>query len=387
MPAQGETMSIVQRTELDVAVVGGGIVGLFTAWRARERGLSVRVLDGGDEDGVAWPVAAGMLAPISEAQFGEYGARALALGLAAARRWPSAARELGEAGGIDPGLRAAGTLVLARDRDEAEELAREATFRESLGLPVTRLLPSEARRREPALAPALRAALDVPDDHSVDPRRVVAGLRALLGDAITGGARATAVEGDAVHLESGEVVGARSVVVAAGAWTAALVDVPVRPLKGQVLRLRDPAGPGLLSHTLRFSHVYVVPRGDGRYVVGATMEERGFDTAVTAGGVYELLRDAGELVPGIAELELEETLAGLRPATPDSLPVIGRRGDVIVASGHGRDGVLLAPITADLVADLLTGTGAAGPGDADAAALLRACDPDRFDRAEVPAAS
>lgn len=140
-----------------------------------------------------------------------------------------------------------------------------------------------------------------------------------------------------------------------------------------MLRLRDPSGPGLLQHTLRFSHAYVVPRGDGRYVVGATMEERGFDTAVTAGGVYELLRDAGELVPGIAELELEETLAGLRPATPDSLPVIGRRDGVIVASGHGRDGILLAPVTADLVADLLTGT-----VDDAAADLLRSCDPGRF---------
>jgi glycine oxidase len=179
-------------------------------------------------------------------------------------------------------------------------------------------------------------------------------------------------------LESGETVRARQVVVAAGAWTGALVDVPVRPLKGQVLRLRDPAGPGLLQRTLRFSHVYVVPRGDGRYVVGATTEERGFDTAVTAGGVYELLRDAGELVPGIAELELEETLAGLRPATPDTLPVIGRRGDVIVASGHGRDGVLLAPLTGDLVADLLTGAEVDGE-------LLQSCDPTRFDRAEVPA--
>jgi glycine oxidase len=376
MPAQGETMSIVQRTEWDVAVVGGGIVGLFAAWRARERGLEVRVLDAGDDDGVAWPVAAGMLAPISEVQFGEHGTRALALGLAAAARWPAAARELGEASGIAPGLRTGGTLVLARDRDEAEALDREARHRESLGLPVTRLLPSEARRREPALAPSLRGALAVPDDHSIDPRRVVAGLRVLLGDAVVEGARAVAVRDGAVDLASGETVVARQVVVAAGAWTGALADVPVRPLKGQVLRLRDPAGPGLLTHTLRFSHAYLVPRGDGRYVVGATMEERGFDTAVTAGGVYELLRDAGELVPGIAELELEETLAGLRPATPDSLPVIGRRDGVIVASGHGRDGILLAPLTGDLVADLLTGADA--HADDATRALLRSCDPGRF---------
>jgi glycine oxidase len=150
----------------------------------------------------------------------------------------------------------------------------------------------------------------------------------------------------------------------------ALAGVRVRPLKGQVVRLRDPAGPALLQRTLRFSSTYVVPRGDGRYVVGATMEERGFDTSVTAGGVYELLRETGELVPGIAELELEETLAGLRPATPDSLPLIGARSDgVWLATGHGRDGVLLAPLTADLVAGAL----AAQPDD-----LLSLCDPGRF---------
>jgi glycine oxidase len=358
------------KTGLDVAVVGGGIVGLFAAWRARQRGLSVTVLDASDDRGVAWPVAAGMLAPTSEAQFGEAGRRALELGLAAAGRWPSAARELGEASGIDPGLRPSGTLVLARDRDEAEALDRERAFRESLGLPVARLLPSAARREEPALAPTLRAALDVPGDHSVDPRRVVAGLRVVLGDAVRSGARVTAVSAGGVELRSGETVSARRVVVAAGAWSGELVPAPVRPLKGQVLRLRDPAGPGLIQHVLRFSQLYLVPRGDGRYVLGATMEEQGFDTTVTAGGVYELLRDAGELVPGIAELELEESLAGLRPATPDNLPLVGEVDGVVWATGHGRDGVLLSALTADLVADVLAGE--------DPGALLALCDPGRF---------
>jgi glycine oxidase len=349
-------LSIDRFSGLDVVVVGGGIVGLFVAWRVRELGLTVAVLDAGDDAGVAWPVAAGMLAPISEAQFGAHGERAVTLGRAAAARWPDAARALGEASGIDPRLRDAGTLMLARDRDEAEALDREAALRERLGLPFTRLLPSAARAIEPALAPTLRGALDVPGDHSVDPRRVVAGLRALLGDAVRAGARVASVAADAVQLAGGETVAARHVVVAAGAWSGELAGVRVRPLKGQVVRLRDPAGPGLLGRTLRFSDTYLVPRGDGRYVLGATMEERGFDTTVTAGGVYELLREAGELVPGIAELEIEETLAGLRPATPDSLPLIGRRDDgVWLATGHGRDGVLLAPLTGDLVAGALAG--------------------------------
>lgn len=363
-------MNIERRNSLDVVIVGGGIVGLFVAWRARERALSVAVLDAGDDAGVAWPVAAGMLAPISEAQFGAHGERAVTLGLAAAARWPQAARELGEASGIDPRLREAGTLMLARDRDEAEALEREAALRERLGLPFTRLLPSAARAVEPALAPTLRGALDVPGDHSVDPRRVVAGLRAILGDTVRTDARVATLAPDGVELETGETVAARRVVVAAGAWSGALAGVPVRPLKGQVVRLRDPAGPALLQRTLRFSGTYVVPRGDGRYVIGATMEERGFDTAVTAGGVYELLRETGELVPGIAELELEETLAGLRPATPDTLPLIGRRTDgVWLATGHGRDGVLLAPLTAELIA------GALGEEPDD---LLDICDPGRF---------
>ncbi len=373
-------MTPTDAIERDVAVVGGGLVGLFAAWRARERGLDVVVLEAGDREGVAWPVAAGMLAPVSEAQFGEAGARALDLGLAAARRWPSAARELGEASGIDPRLRDVGTLLLGRDRDEAEALDREAAFRERLGLEVTRLLPSQARRLEPALAPTLRAALEVRGDHSVDPRRVVAGLRALLGDAVRAGERVVRVAAGEVSLASGEVVRARKVVLAAGAWSGELAAVPVRPLKGQVVRLRDPAGPGLLSRTLRFSQVYLVPRADGRYVLGATMEERGYETTVTAGGVYELLRDAAELVPGVFELEIEETLAGLRPVTPDTLPLIGERDGVLLACGHGRDGVLLSALTADLVADLLT-----GERSAEARPQLEACDPARFDRVEVHA--
>jgi len=364
-----------------VAVVGGGIVGLFVAWRARERGLSVVVLDAGAREGTAWPVAAGMLAPTSEAQFGPHGPRAVELGLAAARRWPEAARELGEASGIDPGLRTAGTLVLGRDRDEAEALDRERRYREELGLAVTPLLPSAARRLEPALAPTLRAAMEVPDDHSVDPRRVVAGLRAVLGDAVRDGERVVELGAGGVALESGETVAAARIVLAAGAWSGELAGVPVRPLKGQVVRLRDPAGPGLLTRTLRFSTTYLVPRADGRYVLGATSEERGFDTTVTAGGVYELLRDAGELVPGISELVVEETLAGLRPATPDTLPLLGRTpggsdDGIVLATGHGRDGVLLSALTGDLVAAMLAGE--------DPGPLAAHCDPARFDRAEAP---
>src|SRR5207248_113728 len=136
-------------------------------------------------------------------------------------------------------------------------------------------------------------------------------------------------------------------VVAAGAWSGALGGAPVRPVKGQLVRLRDPAGPGLLTRVVRMADGYLVPRGDGGYVLGATMEEQGYDTAVTAGGVWELLRDAIELVPGLAELEITELAAGLRPGTRDNAPIVGPAGaahpGVVWATGHFRHGVLLAP--------------------------------------------
>jgi glycine oxidase len=299
----------------------------------------VRVLEAGTLGGGATHVAAGMLAPVAEAEVGEAGRRLLELSLRSLEAWPAVAGELGVE------LRR-GALLVARDADEAEALERELAFRASRGLAVERLRPSAARRLEPALAPTLRLALDVPGDASVDPRHVV--------DALVRECRALGVE-----LREGERVSelpAGSVVLAAGAWSGQLADVAVRPVKGQLLRLRDPRGPGLLQRTIRFEGGYLVPRSDGAYILGATMEEQGFDTTVTAGGVYELLRDAHELVPGISELVVEEALAGLRPMTPDNLPRIEERADgVIVATGHGRNGVLLAPLTAELVVGLLEG--------------------------------
>ena len=335
MPAKGAVLSSPQRREeeADVAVVGGGIVGLSIAFRAQQRGLRTVVLERHRAGAGASGVAAGMLAPVSEAEVGH--AELLADGLEAARAWPAFAREL------DVELHTAGTLIVARDRDEAEALDRERAFREQLGLRVERLLPSAARRLEPALAARIRLALHVPDDLAVDPRDVVAALAA----------RVEVREG--VEVRSLDDVDADTVVLAGGAWSAELADVPVRPVKGQILHLRDPAGPGLVDRVIRFAGGYLVPRGDGRYVLGATVEERGFDTTVTAGGLYELLRDATEVVPGISELVVEETAAGLRPGTPGNVPIVERRGRAIVATGHFRNGVLLAPVTAERVAAML----------------------------------
>jgi glycine oxidase len=355
------------------------------AWRAAGRGLRTVVLDAGDPG--AWQVAAGMLAPVAEAEPGD--AAAAELGLRAARGFEAFCAELADASGHDPGHRPTGTLLVARDRDEAEALERSFAFRRELGLEVERLRPSQARRAEPALAPTVRLALDVAGDHSVDPRRMVAALAAAFeraGGTIRRGARVAAVDLDGagneiaggLRLDTGELVRAGQVVIATGTGHVEAPDpVPVRPVKGQILRLRDPRGPGLIRRTVRGPDAYLVPRADGGYVLGATSEERGYDTAPTAGGVYELLRDMSEVVPGVLELEIEELLAGLRPATPDNLPAIGPGtvDGLLWATGHYRNGILLAPLTAELIADA-----ACGEPLPDWAALA---DPRRF--AGVPA--
>ncbi len=357
----------LEQAKPDVAVVGGGPIGLASAWRAAQRGLRVCVLDAGDPG--AWHVAAGMLAPVAEAQFGEHAL--LELSLRAAAGYPSFCAELAASSGRDPGLRDGGTLVVARDRDEAEALDRLLAFRQRLGLDVERLLPSAARRAEPALAPTVRLALDVAGDHSVDPRRLVAALAEAVrgaGGVVRANTRVAAltVEGErvtGVRLADGGTLAAGAVLVAAGAHTALLeglpsgTSVPLRPVAGQVLRLRDPQGPGLVRRTIRTSDAYIVPRADGRYVLGATMEERGFDAVPTAGGVFELLRDISEVLPGVLELELEQVLAGLRPATPDNVPAIGPGAleGLVWATGHHRNGILLAGLTGELAAAALCG--------------------------------
>jgi glycine oxidase len=342
MPAKG--IHSTPTSGFDVAVIGGGVIGLSVAWRARARGLSVIVLERGELGAGTSRVAAGMLAPASEADAQERSL--LALNLESARLWGPFAQELQDVTGLDVGLRTNGTLAVARDSDEKRALERELDVRERLGLRAERLLPSAARALEPALAPSIRLGVDFPDDHSVDPRAVTRALAAACEQAGVVLRAHTAV----ADLAS---VDAAQVVLAAGAWSAKLAPLPVRPVKGQTIRLR---GEPLLGRTLRFETGYLVPRADGRLVLGATMEERGFDTAMTALAVHDLLRDAAELVPGILELEIEELIAGLRPGTPDNAPLIGRLDDrVVVATGHHRNGILLAPVTARLVAAELAG--------------------------------
>jgi glycine oxidase len=377
------------REPADLLVIGGGVIGLSIAWRARERGMSVTLLERDAAGSGTSRVAAGMLAPVAEVEFGEAGRRVLELGLRSAELWPRFAEQLQHAADTDVGFLRTGTLLLARDEDEARELDRQIVFRDSLGLSTRRLRASEAREREPALAPAVRLALEAPDDHSVDPRSVLDALSVACraaGVVVREHAPVARIEtragGERVagaRLRDGEHVAADRLVIAAGAWSGELegipaaARVPVRPVRGQLLRLRDPSGPGLLRRVVRFEGGYIVPRADGRYVLGATVEERGFDVDPDVGGVYELLRDAHELVPGVSELKIEELCVGLRPGTPDNVPAIGwgKPEGLLWATGHHRNGILLAPLTAQLVVELL----ADGQPQAE---LLRACAPERF---------
>jgi glycine oxidase len=346
-----------------VIVIGGGVIGLTAAWRLAEHDVSVLVLERERAGSGTSRVAAGMLGPVAEAD--PYEQPLLRLEVEAAEAYPRFIAELEERAGVDAGYLPCGTLMVGRDRDEAEALDRELLIRSRLDLEVERLLPSQARQLEPSLAPTLRAALELPDDHAVDPRRLTTALAEAVrhsGGTVRECAEVAALQLDhdavhGIHLSGGQRVGGGTVVVAAGVWSSLLeglpeeARVPLRPIKGQIMRLHDPSGPGLLTRVLRMPLTYLVPRGDGRYVLGATMEERGFDTTVTAGAEFELLRDAIELVPGISELVVDELSAGLRPGTPDNAPLIGPGllDGLFWATGHYRHGILLAASTAELV--------------------------------------
>jgi glycine oxidase len=364
-------------------VVGAGVIGMSCAWRAAASGHRVTVLDPAPASGASW-VAGGMLAPVTEAWPGEE--RLLELGVAAVGCWPGFAAELGAAAGRSAGLRTEGTVVAATGAGDRAELDALAAHLARLGRAVDRLTGRELRRLEPALGPDVRGGLSVPDDLAVDNRVLLAALRtaaeragvrfepravlAVLGD----GERVTGVATAAGELR------AETVLVAAGAHSAALhpaLHGLVRPIKGEVLRLAH--RPGALpppSRTVRAlvdgRPLYAVPRDGGGLVIGATQAELGFDTEVTVGGVRDLLRDAERVLPGIAEYALVESAAGLRPGSPDNLPLIGAPGPdgLLVATGHHRNGMLLAPITADAVLALLAGDPVPEP--------VRAADPRRF---------
>ncbi len=343
------------------------MIGLSCAWALAERGARVVVLDRDRPSAGATRVAAGMLAPVGELEFGER--ELLDLTLEAARLYPGFVSRLEVAGGVEVGYSRDGALHVALDRDEAAELHRHHDLQRSLGLAAEWLGPRACRRLEPGLAPSLNGGVSVPGEAAVDPRALSAALLAglaRLGVEIRSGA--AVVEGlitggrlHGVRTEDGETFEAAHTVLATGCWGADWLPrgarPHVRPVKGQILELSGPEP--VCGRIVASERVYLVPREDGRLIVGATVEERGFDTTVTAGGVHELLREAYRLLPDVAELELVEAAAGLRPATPDNLPLIGpgELEGLVLATGHFRNGILLAPLTAERVAELIAGPG------------------------------
>ena len=371
-----------------LAVAGAGAIGLSAAREAARAGWQVTVFDPAPATGASW-VAGGMLAPVTEAWPGEEDL--LALGLDSVARWPEFARALSDDAGADAGMHPEGTVVVATGSGDRDELNSLAGYLESLDRPVQRMTGRELRRLEPALGPDVRGGLSVPGDPSVDNRRLLAALRtacARLGVTVDERAvtevRETGGRVAGVRLADGTAIDADAVLLAAGAHSAGLhpaLDGLVRPVKGEILRLTRRAGAlPPPSRTVRAlvdgRPVYAVPRvvpGHGDLVIGATTAENGFDTAVTVGGVRDLLRDAERVLPGIAEDDLTETAAGLRPGSRDNLPLIGRIGPdgMFVATGHGRNGMLLVPVTAAAVAALLRGR--------DVPDTARAADPRRFD--------
>jgi glycine oxidase len=368
-----------------VAVIGGGVVGHGIAWEARRSGRSVVLIDEAPGSGASW-AAAGMLAPVSELHYQEEGL--LELMLESSAGWPEFAATL--TAGEDAGYLTTPTLAVGADPADRRALMDLRDVQRTHGLEVEPLTIREARSREPLISPAISCALDIPADHQVDPRRLVRAI----ADGLAGHGQEIAAAGGyavrehaagllwdggrvcGVRLAGGGSVRAAETVVASGLAAARLqnlpegLHLPLRPVYGDILRLRVPAHlRPLLTATVRGMvrgvPVYIVPRQDGTVVIGATQREDGVP-GTSAGGVYQLLRDAQVLLPAVAELELLEATARARPGTPDNAPLLGRvpaRGQapgtdvagLIIATGFFRHGVLLTPAAAAICRQLMDG--------------------------------
>jgi len=354
----------------DLVVIGGGVVGLAVARDARGRGMEVIVLERGRPGREASWAAAGMLSPLGEAR---EGGPFLEFGLEALRAWPGWARELEDESGIDLEYRRSGKLRVALTEEELLDLEARGAWAAERNVGHRRLDADEAARQCRGLASHVRGALLLEEDHQLENR--------LLGEALAASGRARGVEirdgsgaravqitrgrVQGVVLDDGTELGAGAVLVAAGAWSGNLEGLPsplpVRPVRGQILALLPEELPS--GRIVESSRVYLVPRVDGRLVVGATQEEVGFKPGLTADGVRGLLAGATELVPALASASLQELWFGFRPGTPDGHPILGPDAHVeglFLATGHFRNGILLAPVTARALGALLAGQ--EGPG-------------------------
>ena len=341
--------------QYDVAVIGGGIVGLGIAWQVQRSGRKVLLIDPEPAGGATY-AAAGMLAPVTEFHYQEQALQELML--AAWRLWPEFVGSLPG----DVGYRRSGTVLLGADPADRALLADLVAAQSLAGLPVQSLDSTALGELEPMLSPQLRVSgYFAQADHQVDPRRLAAVLLAGLEVRRVG---ATAVRPGIVDLDDGGQIRAAEVIVTNGLAARSLpgvpVDLPLRAVYGDILRLEVPEQlQPLLRHTLRAvvrgNPVYLIPRPDGSVVIGATQREDGRPGA-SAGGVYQLLRDAQTVLPAVAELTLSEVTARARPGTPDKAPLLGRVAEgLIIATGFYRHGVLLTPIAAEICCELLAG--------------------------------
>jgi glycine oxidase len=348
-----------------VGIIGAGVCGLGIGWRLAAAGCRVDVFDRAEPGrGASW-AAAGMLAARAEAEPGEE--TLLALDLESQRLWPGFAAELAGASGISVDYRGEGTLIVALDRDDAEALRFNYDYQRRQGLDVQWLSGAEARKREPFLSPNVCAGVFSPGDHQVDNRKLVDAL--LQAYRAAGGTLYPGTEVKAIDVAAGRargiVLAGRDndvrrydvIVLAAGAWSRDIAGVPdalrppVRPLKGQMLAVQMDRDDPLLRHVVWAPGVYLVPRVDGRLIIGATVEEKGFDPSLTAGGVLDLLRSTWEALPGMTELPIVEMWVGHRPTSRDDAPILGPTpvDGLVMATGHHRNGILLTPVTADAV--------------------------------------
>lgn len=354
-----------------VLVVGGGIIGLAIGWRLARAGRAVTVFDRDYAGRAASWASAGMLTPLAEVQHEEE--ELLHLGLAGLAQFPEFVNELEAETGCSVGYRQDGVLLVGVTQDDVEYLKFRYTFQRDLGLSVEWFSGGEAREKEPHLSAQVSAAVWCPGDHQVDNRRFVEALRK--GFLQAGGELLEESAVDEVLMADGHVKGVRigddvhegdTVVLAAGCWSRLIpglsdcVKPPVRPVRGQILRLTMTEDCTLntivwYSRMASSSVAYLVPKDDGALVLGATSEEMGFHAEVTGGGLLELLRAAWEVVPGIYDLPVVESEAGLRPGSRDDAPILGKTpiDGLIMATGHSRKGILLAPLTALAIAEVI----------------------------------
>lgn len=356
-------------------------------WRLAQAGARVELFERDRAGRASSWAAAGMLAAGIETEPSEE--PLLVLGQRSQALWPSFARELGDASGIDVGHRTEGSLRIALTRDEAAQLRYVYDFQRKLGIGLDWLSGEALAAREPHLSPRIAGALFSPHDHQVDNRELVPALIAAFQRA--GGTLHEEAPVSRIDIANGRATGvhvdgtlhaADTIVLAAGAWSRGIDGVPeelrprVRPVKGQMIALQmDPAAP-LLHHVLWTPQAYIVPRRNGRLLVGASVEERGFDRSITAGAVMALLDAAWRAIPATEDLPINEIWAGFRPGSPDDAPILGPSGidGLVLATGHYRNGILLTPVTADLVSTfILTGV---------ADNLLAKFSPARFETVE-----